>query len=375
MDLSDLFDGQRAPGEVLRLLLDANGWSQEEFAAITGRSRQTIIQIMGGRAGITAEMAVVFAAAFGNDPNDWLRLEANYRLSRVKPQTDAIRRRARVHAKIPIREIQRRGWIKSDADVDALESEVKRFLRIASIDDAPQLSVAPRRSGSEPELTPIQVAWCARIRELAEMVPVTAHFDPTHLPRLTHELRELAAYPKEIRHLPRVLAKYGIRFVVIEPLASGKLDGATLWLDPKSPVIATSVRHDRIDNFWHTVFHEMVHVSRGDALVVDATVEAGTPRLPLDMAEDQANRGAAEILVPQNELESFVRRSSPLYSRQLIVQFAHRVKMHPGIIVGQLQHRDEVGFGAFRDFLVKVREVVTATALTDGWGHTMPSLA
>jgi len=207
------------------------------------------------------------------------------------------------------------------------------------------------------------------------MVPVSGHFDPAHLPRLRHELRALAAYPKETRHLPRTLGKYGIRFVVIEPLASGKLDGATLWLDPKSPVVAISGRHDRIDNFWHTVFHEIVHIERGDALVVDDTVEAGTPRLPLDIAEDQANRGAAEILVPQDELESFIRRSAPLYSRPLLVQFAHRVRMHPGIIVGQLQHREEVGFGAFRDFLVKIRSIVTATALTDGWGHTLPSPA
>jgi HTH-type transcriptional regulator/antitoxin HigA len=332
-----------------------------------------IIRIMRGQAGITPEMAVVLAAAFNNAAGDWMRLETNYRLSRVTPETASVQRRAKVYGKIPIRDVQRRGWIKDSADLDDLESEIKRFLRIESVDDSPALSVAPRRSGSEPELTPAQVAWCARARELAEILQV-GPFDPTALPKAQRELRELAAHPKESRHLPKTLAKYGIRFVVIEPLPSGKLDGAVLWLDPRSPVIAVSVRYDRIDNFWHTVFHETIHVERGDALVVDTEIEAGTPRLPLTASEDQANRRAADALVPQDELESFIRRLSPLYPTQRIIQFAHKVRMHPGIIVGQLQHRGEVGYSAHRAVLVKIRSLITETALTDGWGHSVPSL-
>jgi HTH-type transcriptional regulator/antitoxin HigA len=47
------------------------------------------------------------------------------------------------------------------------------------------------------------------------------------------------------------------------------------------------------------------------------------------------------------------------------------VKMHPGIIVGQLQHRGEIGYSAHRDLLAKVRAIVTETSLTDGWGRTI----
>jgi hypothetical protein len=43
--------------------------------------------------------------------------------------------------------------------------------------------------------------------------------------------------------------------------------------------------------------------------------------------------------------------------------------MHPGVIVGQLQRREEIGYSALRDFLVKVRPAVTTTAMTDGWGQ------
>lgn len=370
MDQPDLFNGQRSPGEALRLLLDARGWSQEQLAAITGRSRQTIIQIMGGKTGITPEMAMVLAAAFGNSPSDWLRLEANYRLSRVKAETSAVERRAKIYGKAPIKDMQRRGWIKLDADLDELESELKRFLRVQSLDEDSPFLIATRRSTDGSALTPAQIAWCARARQMAEALRV-AKFGPAKLHHAERELRELAAYPKEARHLPKVLAKYGIRFVVVEPLPRGKLDGAAFWLDEKSPVISVSVRYDRIDNFWHTVLHEFIHIRHGDAISVDTEVERGRSRLPVSAAEDRANREAAAVLVPQDELESFIRRLSPLYSAQRIIQFAHKVKMHPGIIVGQLQHRDELGYSSHRELLVRIRGFITETALTDGWGQSM----
>jgi HTH-type transcriptional regulator/antitoxin HigA len=375
MSTPDLFDGHRTPGEVLRLLLEERGWNQEELATITGRSRQMIIQIMGGKAGITPEMAVVLGAAFGNSATDWLRLEANYRLSSiVKGETNAVERRAQIYSKLPVKDMQRRGWIKPNADLDELESEIKRFLRVQSLDEQPLLLVVPRRSADGfDDLTPAQLAWCARARQLAETLQV-GKFDAAKLEKLQCEVRQLAAYPKEARHLPVVLARYGIRFVVVEPLPSGKLDGVAFWLDPGSPVIAVSVRFDRIDNFWHTIFHEVSHIRHGDALVVDTDVLPGRSRLPIDPVEDRANYEAAAALVPPDELESLVRRLSPLYSAERIVQFANMVRMHPGIIIGQLQHRDEVGYQALRRFLVKIREIVTETTLTDGWGHTVPSL-
>ena len=70
-------------------------------------------------------------------------------------------------------------------------------------------------------------------------------------------------------------------------------------------------------------------------------------------------------------LDDFVIRVSPLYSKARINQFANRIKIHPGIIVGQLQHRGEISYASHRHALAKVRDVVTSTALTDGWGHTV----
>lgn len=368
-----LFNGSLSPGEVLRTLMETRSWTQEELALITRKSRKTIQEIMSGKSGITAEMAVVLGAAFETDPRDWLRLESMYRLARVRDRaaTD-VEKRAQLHRRAPIREMQRRGWIKSTSDISELESELKRFLGTSSLDENPSFLVAPRRSSPMKPLTPAQLVWCVRAKQLAAALQV-AKFDPSKLQETERQLRELAAYPKEARHVPKVLAKYGIRFVVVEPLPGSKIDGATFWLDGRSPIIAVSMRYDRIDGFWQTVMHEFSHVRHGDALSIDTEMigdSAKTDSVIGDL-ERRANREAAGMLVPPAELESFIQRVGPLYSRQRIIQFAHTVKIHPGIIIGQLQHRGEVGYSALRNLLSKIRDVVTETALTDGWGKSI----
>ena len=92
--------------------------------------------------------------------------------------------------------------------------------------------------------------------------------------------------------------------------------------------------------------------------------------------ERKADKDAAESLVPPDKMEDFIRRTRPLFSKKKIVNFANRIGVHPGLIVGQLQHREdvpEVPFSHFRDLLVKVRSIVTDAALTDGWGHRPPA--
>lgn len=363
------------PGTILRRMLDERGWSQDELAAVTGHRRQTISSIVARKSGVTPEMAVALGAAFGNEPAHWLKWDSDYALSIVDARDSQVQTRAWLYGLAPIRDMQKRGWIKDTGNVKELESELKRFFGVASLDEQPEVTVAPKRAGGEANLSPIQRAWCVRAKSLATLLHV-GKFDPAHLPNVERELRELAAYRPEVRHLPRVLSKYGIRFVVVEPLPGAKIDGAAFWLDRGSPVIAVSVRYDRLDGFWHTVMHECSHIRHGDALAVDTEIVGESVKPDDDEREQRANREAAATLIPPAELESFIRRVGPLYARQRIIQFAHRLKIHPGIIVGQLQHRGEIGYSGLRDLLVKVRDVVTETALTDGWGKSVsPGLA
>jgi HTH-type transcriptional regulator / antitoxin HigA len=376
-DQKQLFDTRPIhPGKILRQWLDEKGWTQDELATITNRRRQTISEIVSGKNGVTPEMAVVLAAAFGNKPEEWLRYDTLYRLSTVEgDDVSDIEKKARLFEIAPIREMQKRGWIKDTDSPEELEQQLKQFFGADSLDDDITFSVAARRSEKLPaDLTPAERAWYFRARQMASAIPV-GPFISQALEKAEPELRELAAYPNEVRHLAQLLASYGVRFIVIEPLPGVKVDGAAFWCDDGKPAIAISLRYDRIDAFWFTVMHEFAHIKNGDALSVDKDMIDATIGIAVMLVEDEAERRANEqasaSLIPPEEFDSFIRRVGPLYSKERIVQFAHKIKIHPGIIVGQLQHRNEIGFSSNREMLVKVRSSVIDSALTDGWNKSI----
>jgi HTH-type transcriptional regulator/antitoxin HigA len=360
------------PGDFIRDELDARGWTQGDLAQIMGRPLQLVNELVSGKKQITPETALGLAKAFGDDDAlYWMNLENIYRLSRAKPVDEAVSRRANLFSKFPVREITKRNWIEPSDNIDVIEHRLCRFYGIKGIEDEPQFAHAAK-ANQYSERSPLQWAWLFRARHLAQGVHV-APYSEQKLRTALKKLRELLVAPEEIRQIPQILSEAGVRFVIVEFVSGAKIDGAAFWID-KAPVIAVSLRFDRVNNFWFVLRHEIEHILNKDGLVVDVELAERLQRKELLPAEEViANEAASEFLVPKAELDSFVVRVRPLYSEQRILLFAKRIGVHPGLVVGQLQFRDEVPYTHFHKYLVKVREIITQVALTDGWG-TVPSI-
>jgi antitoxin HigA-1 len=73
------------PGRHIRLeYLEPLGLSVTEAARILGVTRANLSNIVNGKSGISPEMAVRLAKAFGGRAEIWLRLQAGYDLARVR---------------------------------------------------------------------------------------------------------------------------------------------------------------------------------------------------------------------------------------------------------------------------------------------------
>jgi HTH-type transcriptional regulator / antitoxin HigA len=362
------------PGDLILRELEKRNWTQDDLAEIIRRPRQAVNETISGKRGITLDMAVALADAFEGDPAFWMSLEISYRLSLVPRDNRETERRRHLRELGPIKEMQRRGWIRETTDAGELESELLKFFKIGTVNEEPRIGAVTRKSDAGEPLSPGQRAWCFRVRQLAT-AKIVPDFRADALSKCDAELRKIAAYPQEIYKVPQVLETFGIRYVIVEPLASCKVDGVAMWLDNSSPVIGMSLRYDRIDSFWFTLCHELSHVRHRDEspLDDDLTDQMATVMNVTSEMERRANEEAAATLIPRNELESFIHRVGPRYSKDRIVQFANRIKIYPGIIVGQLQHRKEIGYSANREMLYKnkVRKIIIQTATTDGWGHAI----
>jgi HTH-type transcriptional regulator / antitoxin HigA len=108
-------------------------------------------------------------------------------------------------------------------------------------------------------------------------------------------------------------------------------------------------------------------------LDVDLVGDQAIPSEEKTETEKRADLFAENFLVDGREISNFIARVRPLYSKQKIRNFAVRIGVHPAIVLGQLQHRKEVGWSHSREMLVKVRHILMSSALTDGWGHNLPA--
>jgi addiction module HigA family antidote len=80
------------PGRIVRIAcLEPLGLSITEGAKILGVSRQTLTKIVNGKSGISAEMAIRLAKAFGSTAELWVRMQASYDLAQARKDESKIK--------------------------------------------------------------------------------------------------------------------------------------------------------------------------------------------------------------------------------------------------------------------------------------------
>lgn len=359
------------PGEFLKDEIDARGWTQDEFARIIGKAPGVVSDIINGKRVITPEVAIRISAAFGTSAQFWLNLDSAYRLyelSRTDPAPSRIAREAALREAFPVRELIKRNWIKDSEDVDVLEARVHRFY------GAEKLKYAARQTGDTPGLTPIQLAWLHRVKQIADGTEVVPYSERA-LRKALEALSALRSAPEEARHVPRLLLECGVRFVVVEPIMrSSRIDGVCFWLAKDKPVIGMTLRRDTIDNFWFVLRHEIEHVLRRDGeteAIVDSQLrDTAAGSGTTNPAEVAANGAAEEFCVPRAALDNFLARVGTAVSEHRVLLFAKSLGIHPGLVLGQLQFRLN-RYNFLTQHLAKVRDIVLGGAMTDGYGRQL----
>ena len=71
------------PGEIVQEYMEGLGLTVSALAAHLKITRANLSRMIHGRTGVSAEMALRLSEAFGNSPEVWIRLQANYDLARA----------------------------------------------------------------------------------------------------------------------------------------------------------------------------------------------------------------------------------------------------------------------------------------------------
>jgi HTH-type transcriptional regulator/antitoxin HigA len=259
--------------------------------------------------------------------------------------------RALEWTKFPLKEMARRGWI-GGSDLAAAAGEWFRAIAGPSLSAA--LHRKKVRGGSRADEYAL-LAWQARVLQLAEdAIKSKPHkafeLDERWLPELVRLTRDPDG-PWKARDL---LADRGIAMVIARHLPGTYLDGAAMTAPSGTPVIALTLRYDRLDNFWFVLFHELGHVflHLHDNLRLDFFDEEGDGAL--DPIEHAADRFALNALISDEQWNTCVSRFAR--STQAVEVDAKRLGVGPSIIAGRIRKElndytvlnDAVGIGLVR---------------------------
>lgn len=102
-------------------------------------------------------------------------------------------------------------------------------------------------------------------------------------------------------------------------------------------VAAKLVLYKTDDQFWFSFFHEAGHI----LLHGKRNVFLEFKENQKDEEEKEANKFAADLLIPQDEWKRFLALSQKR-TKAGIRQFASEIGIAPGIVVGRLQHEKEL---------------------------------
>ena len=329
------------------------GGRSEISAEIIDRPYQAVNEIINGNKLITPDTARELARAFGTSIDFWINLETNYRLhSAIKDEKEkSIIRRSKIYSIAPIREMIKRSWIEKTNDIDQLEKNIWSFLGGSSPDTLLPAAANLRRSqGRDSDVVALN-AWVQRVKLVAKNQTVN-QYDSNSVKNALPDILSYATDDHLVSQVPPKLLELGIHFVIVSHLPKTYLDGAAIMEDGH-PIIALTLRYDRIDSFWFTFMHEYAHIVLDHkGIILDNTEEGHGSATEKD--ENDANTLAREWLIGKSKLTQFIKDVRPHYSKSSIETFSHQWKRHPGIVLGQLHYTGEVGYQHLRPLLVKV---------------------
>ncbi len=347
------------PGETLQEVLADREMSQAELAERTGRPKKTINEIVQGKAGISPKTALQFERVLGIPASFWNNLERNYRDYLARKQEEELCQASTGWLRqIPVKSLVKLGWIQQyHHEVDQVR-ELLSFFGVASPEDWQVFAVRQASFRHPSAFTSDLGALAAWLRkgELEAQGIRCAPFDKAGFEVALAKARSLTVMSPE-EFVPRLVASCaaaGVAVVFVPELPKCRAHGATRWISSNKALIQLSLRYKTADQLWFTFFHEAGHILLHSKRLT--FIEGGEAGSSKETEEDEANRFAAEYLIPPQDLRQLAQLSQARrLSEEQIRSCAARIGVAPGIVVGQLQHLGWLPFSHLNGLKVRLQ--------------------
>lgn len=241
----------------------------------------------------------------------------------------------------PVAEMVKRGWFPGfTGTVLELKSQIEdwftRFLGALEWGKMrPAFNRQHIRSGSQHDEYALS-AWRIRVMNLALKEKLPAYRQGTVTAEFLNRLAQLSYLKDGPKLAVEFLNKSGIHLIFEPHLPKTHLDGAAIKMPDDSPLVALTLRHDRLDNYWFTLFHELAHV----ALHLDRdgfeVFYDDLDKTSRDQCEKEADAFASNALIPAKEWKA--SGLPKLVTDATVISLANRLHISPAIPAGRARH-------------------------------------
>ena len=343
------------PGQHLEEYLETRSMSQAELARLAGLTPKLVSEIVNRKNPVTPDTAIALERVLGLKAHVWTSLQANWDLfqARRRSQIEASKQKSWV-SRFPIRDMKAQGLLpNAQSEGDLLEALLQLFgigetTSYANKFDA--LAVQHRKAQSYESLPDHVFSWLMLGESRARLLGLP-HFSEGKFLSAVRDIRNFTVEEPEVfePQMKRLCAEAGVAVILMRPLGKTRLFGSAWWIDgDQHAIIQMSLRMKSNDHFWWTFFHECGHIAlhRGMNFADDQNAVG-------DGHEAEADRWAESILYGQNGVANIL--ANPPRTEFGIRSLADKLKIHPGIVLGMLQHYGKVPHNTFMNRTLKVK--------------------
>lgn len=238
-------------------------------------------------------------------------------------------------SKFPLKEMLKRHWIRPQHMTSPIDAVREFFLSAAGEEYATALHRKKYHGRNRPDEYSL-LAWQARVVSLARKVVETGRVPQFDFrDDWIRELSRLSIEDDGPLRAKDFLRERGILLVVVEHLPGTYLDGAAMSLDSGNPVVALTLRYDRLDHFWFVLMHELGHVFSHLRTQLGMDYFDDEDNGVDDSIEREADQYALNALIPEKDWNRCLSRFT--VSAKAVEADASRIGIHPSIVAGRIR--------------------------------------